>query len=185
MGVEVADVGCGFGGLLLGLAPLLPSSLCLGLEIRPNVAEYVRLRILALRKAHPGAYDNISVLKSNSMKHALNFLHEGQLTKLFTCFPDPHFKKANHRRRIVSTPLLTEYAFLLRPGGRLYTITGEGAAAPAPPRARQARAAACRAEPWPPPESLPLGFPLRPPQTCWTCTTGWRRTGTRTPRSCA
>ena len=76
-GVEVADVGCGFGGLLLGLAPALPGSLCLGMEIRTRVAEYVRLRILALRKSNPGAYENISVLTTNSMKHMLNFFHGG------------------------------------------------------------------------------------------------------------
>jgi tRNA (guanine-N7-)-methyltransferase len=28
--VEVADIGCGFGGLLVALAPMLPDSLLLG-----------------------------------------------------------------------------------------------------------------------------------------------------------
>lgn len=36
---------------------------------------------------------------------------------------DPHFKKANHRRRIISHALLSEYAFCLAPGGIIYTIT--------------------------------------------------------------
>ena len=36
---------------------------------------------------------------------------------------DPHFKAANHRRRIINTTLVTEYAYLLAPGGWLYTIT--------------------------------------------------------------
>ena len=36
---------------------------------------------------------------------------------------DPHFKVQNHRRRIISVQLLAEYAFLLAPGGRLYTAT--------------------------------------------------------------
>ena len=39
------------------------------------------------------------------------------------CVQDPHFKHSNHRRRIITTPLLTEYAHLLAPGGMLYTIT--------------------------------------------------------------
>ena len=30
---------------------------------------------------------------------------------------------SNHRRRIVTTPLLAEYAYLLAPGGWLYTVT--------------------------------------------------------------
>ena len=193
-------MGCGFGGLLVGLAPVLPDTLCLGMEIRAKVTEYVRLRILALRNgvppepeggrpnpprgggqkaadaaesgsepaisagaadnscssdaasvSHssatsassvgpsssssssdattamvPGAprpYDNISVLKTNAMRYLTSFFARGQLAKLFFCFPDPHFKKSNHRRRIVSTPLLADYAYVLRPGGRLYTIT--------------------------------------------------------------
>ena len=33
--VEIADIGCGFGGLLIGLSPLLPETLMLG-SPRPN-----------------------------------------------------------------------------------------------------------------------------------------------------
>lgn len=29
--VEVADIGCGFGGLLIGLAPVLPETLMVGM----------------------------------------------------------------------------------------------------------------------------------------------------------
>jgi len=42
---------------------------------------------------------------------------------MFFCFADPHFKKANHRRRIVNTALLTDYAYCLKTGGRIYTVT--------------------------------------------------------------
>lgn len=42
---------------------------------------------------------------------------------MFFLFPDPHFKASNHRRRIINTALITEYAYLLAVGGRLYTIT--------------------------------------------------------------
>lgn len=28
--VEVADIGCGFGGLLVALSPVMPDTLCLG-----------------------------------------------------------------------------------------------------------------------------------------------------------
>jgi len=42
---------------------------------------------------------------------------------MFFCFADPHFKKVNHRRRIISTPLLSEYAYILREGGRVYIVT--------------------------------------------------------------
>lgn len=121
---DVLDVGCGFGGLTLALSPALPNNTILGLEIRAKVTEYVRLRIAAQRKEHPGQYQNCSVMRTNAMKYLPNFFHKASLEKLFFCFPDPHFKRKNHPRRIVSERLLTEYAFLLKPEvGRLYCIT--------------------------------------------------------------
>ena len=121
---NVLDVGCGFGGLTLSLSPLLPNHTILGLEIRAKVTEYVRLRIVAQRKDNPGQYQNCSVMRTNAMKYLPNFFPRGALEKLFFCFPDPHFKKKNHPRRIVSERLLTEYAYLLKPSvGRLYCIT--------------------------------------------------------------
>lgn len=144
--VEVADIGCGFGGLLVALSPLFPDTLMigkiklnvivsyainshLGMELRMQVLEYVKNRILALRSQNqtstqnPGPYQNISGLRTNTMKFLPNFFKKSQLTKIFLCFPDPHFKQRKHKARIVSAQLNSEYAFVLRPGGRLYTIT--------------------------------------------------------------
>jgi len=118
------DCGCGFGGLTVALAKLLPEEVILGLEIRLKVKEYVRLRIMALRQENPGQYENCSVLRTNSMKYLPNFFPKASLRKMFFCFPDPHFKRKNHARRIVSLRLLSEYAYLLQPTvGRLYCIT--------------------------------------------------------------
>lgn len=121
---DVLDVGCGFGGLTMALSPALPNNTILGLEIRAKVTEYVRLRIVAQRKEHPGQYQNCSVMRTNAMKYLPNFFPKASLEKIFFCFPDPHFKRKNHPRRIVSERLLSEYAFLLKPEvGRLYCIT--------------------------------------------------------------
>ncbi|SCZ94126.1 BZ3500_MvSof-1268-A1-R1_Chr12-2g03705 [Microbotryum saponariae] len=179
--VEFADIGCGFGGLLISLAPLFPDTLMLGMEIRTQVTQYVADKIKALRlnpgsvdpdrpdevpvtsagsteKAEPEedgerrskkpklgdqqvasseqggkeidlsppqgyAYGNVSVLRGNAMKFLPNFFEKGQLSKMFFLFPDPHFKARKHKARIISPTLLAEYAFVLRPGGLLYTIT--------------------------------------------------------------
>ncbi|KAI0907801.1 putative methyltransferase-domain-containing protein [Ustulina deusta] len=123
--VEVVDIGCGFGGLLVALAPALPDTLLLGMEIRTSVAEYVQHRIAALRTQNPDTnlYQNIGCLRANTMKFLPNFFRKGQLTKAFICFPDPHFKHRKHKARIVSTTLNSEYAYVLRPGGVVYTIT--------------------------------------------------------------
>ena len=47
--IDFIDVGCGFGGLTIALAKHFPEKVVLALEIRAKVAEYVRLRIQALR----------------------------------------------------------------------------------------------------------------------------------------
>ena len=120
---RVADGGCGFGGLLVRLSGVFPNKVMLGMEIRDKVSEYVRARCVALRRDHPGEYQNISCVRANAMKNLPQYFEKGQLEKLFFLFPDPHFKAANHRRRIVTTTLLAEYAYVLQEGGILYTIT--------------------------------------------------------------
>ena len=57
------------------------------------------------------------------MMHIENFFPEKSLSKMFFCFPDPHFKKSHHRRRIVSKKLIVSYEKLLKPGGKIYCIT--------------------------------------------------------------
>ncbi|XP_043107476.1 tRNA (guanine-N(7)-)-methyltransferase [Puntigrus tetrazona] len=121
--VEFADIGCGYGGLLVALSKLFPERLALGLEIRVKVSDYVQDRIVSLRAAEPGRYQNIACLRSNAMKYLPNFFSKGQLSKMFFLFPDPHFKKTKHKWRIISPTLLAEYAYTLRIGGLVYTNT--------------------------------------------------------------
>ena len=121
--VTNVDVGCGYGGLLCALATHLPLELSLGMEIRATVVLYVEDRLKSLRAQNQGQFDNVAVMRSNAMKHLPNYFRKAQLNRLFFCFPDPHFKHHNHRRRIVNRQLLAEYAYVLRDGGMLYTIT--------------------------------------------------------------
>lgn len=121
--VKIADVGCGYGGLLTGLAKEFPSTLILGMEIRVQVTQYVEDRIIALREKFKGNYQNIAVIRGNAMKFLPNFFKKGQLEKMFFCFPDPHFKQRKHKARIITTTLLSEYAYALQEGGIIYTIT--------------------------------------------------------------
>jgi tRNA (guanine-N7-)-methyltransferase len=123
--VEIVDIGCGFGGLLVAMAPTVPDTLMLGLEIRTQVTEFVQERIRTLRSQDPESikFQNVSCLRANTMKFLPNFFRKGQLSKIFLCFPDPHFKAKKHKARIVSTTLNSEYAYSLRPGGIIYTIT--------------------------------------------------------------
>lgn len=121
--IEIVDVGCAYGGFLTSIATLLPTTYMLGMEIRLRVAEYTQNRIKKLREENPGKYNNIWAIRANAMKHITNYFHKGQLSKIFFMYPDPHFKKKNHRRRIITTQLLAYYAYILKEGGMIYTIT--------------------------------------------------------------
>ncbi|KAG5034327.1 hypothetical protein JHK87_009237 [Glycine soja] len=121
--IQFADVGCGFGGLLISLSTLFPETLMIGMELRDKVTEYVKERISSLRVANPGQYQNVSVVRTNSMKYIPNYFEKGTLSKMFFLFPDPHFKEKNHRRRVISPFLLDEYAYVLEVGGIIYTIS--------------------------------------------------------------
>ena len=146
--VAAADVGCGFGGLLVRLEPhLAPGELALGIELRDKVCDYVRGRAAALRAAAVAAQsagaagaeggeaapatpssssskgEAIAALRVNAQRHLPSLFGPRSLNRLFFLFPDPHFKARAARRRIISPPLVGEYAALLAPGGILYTAT--------------------------------------------------------------
>lgn len=120
---SILDIGCGFGGLLMHLAELFPEKLSLGMEIREQVSNYVGERIKASRLSKPASCENVSIIRTNSMKYLVNYIRKGQCDTLFFCFPDPHFKQSNKRRRILNDSLMTIYAYCLKPGGILYFIS--------------------------------------------------------------
>jgi tRNA (guanine-N7-)-methyltransferase len=108
-----------------GSAPAACSFLnrAVGFEIRTSVAQYVQEKIKAMRLQHPGQYNNIACTRANTMKFLPNYIGKHQLKKMFFCFPDPHFKARKHKARIISETLNSEYAYVLAPGGIVYTIT--------------------------------------------------------------
>ncbi len=77
--VSVVDIGCGFGGLLFGLAPVLPDKLILGMEIRDKLVNFVAEKIRGYRTTEPGKYDNISVVRTNTMRHLCQYFPKGSL----------------------------------------------------------------------------------------------------------
>ena len=131
--VEWVDIGCGFGGLVASLAQQFPDETILGMEIRDKVSAAAMDRILQLRASAAGdssgaaagapTFENVAVLRSNCMRSLQQFFAKGQLTKLCFCFPDPHFQAHSHRRRVISRGLLATYAYVLREGALLYTVT--------------------------------------------------------------
>jgi len=99
---------------------MFPEKLSIGMEIRVKVSDYVVDRITALRRksmtAGASAYQNVACLRTNAMKYLPNYFAKGQLEKMFFLYPDPHFKRAKHKWRIINQALLSEYAYVLRKG---------------------------------------------------------------------
>lgn len=144
-GVQFLDVGCAYGGGVVCMSQEFPDKIILGVEIRMKVAQYALQRIERLRQGEPDEYtekmfkrlgrtekraegpfppfQNCSIMRSNAMRYLPFYFRKGQLEKMFFCFADPHFKKRNHSRRIISRFLLDEYAYVLAPEGMIYIIT--------------------------------------------------------------
>jgi tRNA (guanine-N7-)-methyltransferase len=122
-GVSIIDVGCGYGAFLLTLGRLFPGRLAMGLEIRGKVVNYVAEKIRSLRVNNPGQHDNVGVVRTNTMRHLIQYFPGRSLDKIFICFADPHFKAKNFRRRVVNPSFIAEYAYLLKPGGRVHCVT--------------------------------------------------------------
>lgn len=121
--VEFADIGCGYGGFLVTLGEMFPDRLAIGMEIRVKVSDYVMDRIKALRSLNAGKYNNIACIRTNAMKYLPNYFVKHQLDKMFFLYPDPHFKKAKHKWRIINQALLSEYAYVLRKGVSVFSIS--------------------------------------------------------------
>lgn len=100
----------------MSLSDMFPDSLMIGMEIRVKVSDYVMDRVKALRLQHPGRFGNIACVRTNAMKYLPNYFKKSQLSKMFFLYPDPHFKKAKHKWRIINPALLAEYGYVLKEG---------------------------------------------------------------------
>ena len=68
--MKFADVGCGYGGLLLTLSEMFPNDFSVGFEIR----------IKALRQQNEDKkYNNIACMRLNAMKYLPNLFYKGQV----------------------------------------------------------------------------------------------------------
>ena len=93
--VEMADVGCGFGGLsgknecnfvaspltqiAVSLADMFPDKLILAMEIRERVVEIVQERIVKIRAESAPKYSNVACVRVNAMKNLPNWFRKGQV----------------------------------------------------------------------------------------------------------
>ena len=89
-----------------------PDKVGVGMEIRETVVKMVHTKIMHQRKQNDSK--NVAVVATNAMKFITHFFEKQSLSVMFFCFPDPHFKGKNARKRIITTSLLDHYAYLLQ-----------------------------------------------------------------------
>lgn len=101
----VIDIGCARGIWTSKYAQLYPEKNVLGLELRVPMAEYcLQLKqLLNLTNLHY-LQSNVNVHLPDILKHLRS--HDIPIEMLTIQFPDPHFKKRHHKRRVMNPTFL-------------------------------------------------------------------------------
>jgi tRNA (guanine-N7-)-methyltransferase len=107
------DIGCGKGGYLLAIASQRPEWNFLGLEIREPLVE----RAIAIQ-AELGL-KNLHYLFCNVNVSLANLLPPQKINQVTIQFPDPWFKRRQHKRRTVQPQLIADLVPLLANGAQI------------------------------------------------------------------
>lgn len=107
------DIGCGKGGYLLAIAASNPHWNYLGLEIRAPLVE----RALKLKTETP--LTNLHYLFCNVNVSLAQLLPPQKIHQVTIQFPDPWFKRRQHKRRTVQPQLINDLIPLLAPNAQI------------------------------------------------------------------
>lgn len=111
--VEV-ELGCADARFLFERVQVRPEATYVGLEIRRELVE----RVNALARERGLA--NLRAVYANINTDLAGLFPAGRVQRIFINFPDPWFKRAQHKRRLVTRELAAELATLLTPDGELF-----------------------------------------------------------------
>jgi tRNA (guanine-N7-)-methyltransferase len=107
------DIGCGRGDYILQMAQLKPQWNWLGLEIREPL---VNSAIAAKQSLN---LDNLHYLFCNANISLSGLLPPRKVQQVTIQFPDPWFKRRQHKRRVVQPELVKTLVELLVPGAQV------------------------------------------------------------------
>jgi tRNA (guanine-N7-)-methyltransferase len=111
------EIGPGRGGFLFERLATDPSLGMIGFEIRLKWAALVDEKLRAQGLGERGR------VFAEDARRAVARLEGGSIATVYLHFPDPWWKKRHHKRIVLSEPLLSEIARVLRPGGNLFIQT--------------------------------------------------------------
>jgi tRNA (guanine-N7-)-methyltransferase len=108
------ELGCADARFLFERAPRYPGTQFVGLEIRREWVERVN------RKAAGLGLPNLVAVFANINADLEVLFSPGQVDRFFVNFPDPWWKRSQHKRRVMTPELARLLCTLLRPGGELF-----------------------------------------------------------------
>jgi tRNA (guanine-N7-)-methyltransferase len=108
------DLGCARGKFLLDLAQVHPEWNFLGIEIREPLVEQANL----LRDRR--GLTNLHYVFANANASLRSLCEPDSLAGVFIQFPDPWFKRRQHKRRLVQPELVADLAVCIRSGGFVF-----------------------------------------------------------------
>jgi tRNA (guanine-N7-)-methyltransferase len=111
--VEV-ELGCADARFLFERARQHPAVSCVGVEIRRELVRRVN------DQARAEGLPNLVAIFANMNADMAALLPRGRVGRFFLNFPDPWFKRAQQKRRVVDPRLGAELRDLLVPGGELF-----------------------------------------------------------------
>jgi tRNA (guanine-N7-)-methyltransferase len=111
------ELGSAEAHLMLELAEAHPERQFIGLEIR---AELIRR---ANRQAEKRGLRNFKNVFSNISVDLPRLFPPGRVDRFFLYFPDPWFKKWQHKRRVIEPSLAHGMLRALKPGGEIHVAT--------------------------------------------------------------
>lgn len=112
-GPVAVELGCADALFLFDWARTDKRTQFVGLEIREPVVEEVN------RVAKRDGVPNVRAYFAHINVHLETLLPDRRIEKMFINFPDPWFKRAHQKRRLVSTELAAVIHRKLAPGGEL------------------------------------------------------------------
>ena len=111
------ELGAAEAHFLIDRARLEPDTSFVGVEIRRELVEAVNAACAAAGPA------NVRSVFANMSVDMGRLFADGSVRRFFLNFPDPFFKRRQHKRRAINPGLMAAIGRALAPGGELYVQT--------------------------------------------------------------
>jgi len=109
------ELGCAEGEFLFRFAAAHPEAQVIGVEIRRDLV--LEVQKLAERE---GVSDRVQAVFANIPIHLSQLFPPASVTRFYLNFPDPYFKREQHKRRVLTPEVVRAVHGALIPGGELF-----------------------------------------------------------------